>query len=327
MRRRTFISLLGGAAAWPLAARAQQQALPVIGFLHSGSLESRRDLLAMFLNGLAETGYNEGRNVAIEYRWAEDRFDRLQGLAADLVRGRMAVIATQGTGAALAAKSATQDIPIAFLIGTDPVQIGLVASLNRPGGNLTGVTILNGELASKRLELLHELVPAGTLIAYLSNPTNSAFSDDEAKLVQAAARVLGVHILPLYASSPSEIEAAFESLIQQQARALLASGDAFFGVSQRDQLVALAARHRVPAIYDRRGEAAVGGLISYGTDNADAWRQVGIYTGRLLKGEKPAELPVQQSTKVEMVINLKTAKALGLTVPLALLTRADEVIE
>jgi putative ABC transport system substrate-binding protein len=327
MRRRDFISLVGGAAMLPVMARAQPQALPVIGFLHSGSLESRRDLLAEFLKGLADTGYTEGRNVAIDYRWAEDRFDRLQSLAADLVRGRMAVIATQGTGAALAAKSATKDIPIAFLIGTDPVEIGLIASLNRPGGNLTGVTILNGELASKRLELLHELVPAATLIAYLSNPTNSAFSVDEGKLVQAAARVLGVRVLPLYASTPREIETAFENLIQQQAGALLASGDAFFGVSQRDRLVALAARHRVPAMYDRRGEAAAGGLISYGTDNTEAWRQVGIYTGRLLKGEKPSELPVQQSTKVELIINLKTAKALGLTVPLALLTRADEVIE
>jgi putative ABC transport system substrate-binding protein len=327
-RRKFLVTLGGAAAAWPLAARAQQAAMPIVGVLYTSSPAAAPHLTLAFRQGLNETGFIEGQNVRIEYRFAEGHYDRMPGMAADLVHRQVAVIATPSTTAAtLAAKAATQDIPIVFLVGTDPVQIGLVASLNRPGGNLTGVAILAVELAAKRLELLHELVPAATLIAYLSNPTNPIFADAEARVVQAAAHVLGVRILMLNATTPNEIEAAFESLIQQHADALLVGDDVFFQVSQRDQLVALAARHRVPAIYDRRENAAAGGLISYGTDIADAVRQVGVYTGRILKGEKPAELPVQQSIKVELVINMKTAKSLGLTFPLNLLGRADAVIE
>jgi putative ABC transport system substrate-binding protein len=326
MRRREFIAGLGSAAAWPLAARAQQPAVPVIGFLFSGSLEARRDDLAMFLRGLAETGYVEGRNVAIEYRWADNRTDRLPALAADLVRRKVAVIATFLTSSVIAARAATQDIPIVFLIGADPVQIGLVGSLNRPGGNLTGVVALGGETVAKCLEVLHETVPAATLIAHLINPTNPVFSDAESRGVQAAAHVLGLRLLTLNATTPSEIEAAFESLIQQQAGALLVSADTFFA-EQRDQVVALAARDRVPAMYQRREITAAGGLMSYAADVADGWRQVGVYTGRTLKGEKPADLPVQQSVKVELIINMKTAKFLGLTFPLNVLGRADAVIE
>jgi putative tryptophan/tyrosine transport system substrate-binding protein len=329
MRRREFIAGLGGAAAaWPLAARAQQSAIPVIGFLHSGQREIRRDQLPMFSKGLAESGYIEGRNVAVEYRWAEDQYDRLPGMVADLVRRKVSVIATPSTTpAALAAKAATRDIPIVFLVGTDPVQIGLVASLNRPASNLTGVVILNVELAPKRLELLHDLVPTATLIGYLSNPANPILADTEARLVQVAAGVLGVRVLTLNASTPNEIETAFQNLIQSGAHALLISSDAFFVISQRDQLIALAARHGIATIFDRKEDAAAGGLMSYGTDIADAWRLVGAYTGRILKGEKPAELPVQQSTRIETVINLKTAKALGLTIPETLLATADEVIQ
>jgi putative ABC transport system substrate-binding protein len=326
MKRRTFIAGLGSAAAWSLAARAQKPAVPIVGFLHNGSLdEQRRDLLASFLRGLAETGYIDGSNVAIEYRWGEFDYDRLSDLVTDLVRRRVAVIATlSNTAAALTAKAVTKDIPIVFLVGTDPVQIGLVASLNRPGGNLTGVTIIQIELAAKRLELLHELVPAATLIAYLSNPTNPVFADTESREVEAAARVLGVRIVTLSASTPSEIEAAFESLVRQQAGALLVGGDAIFG---HDQLAALAARHQVPAIYARREAALAGGLMAYGADTVEASRLVGVYSGRILKGEKPADLPVQQATKVELVLNTKTAKSLGLTFPLTLLGRADAVIE
>jgi putative tryptophan/tyrosine transport system substrate-binding protein len=330
IRRRKLITLLGGAAAWPLVARAQQTAMPIVGVLFTSppAVVMRLNLTPAFRQGLNDTGFIEGQNVRIEYRFAEGHYDRLPGMAAELVHRRVAVIATPSiTAAALAAKAATQDIPIVFLVGTDPVQIGLVASLNRPGGNLTGVVILSAELAVKRLELLHELVPAATLIAYLSNPTNPIFADAEAREVQAAARVLGMRILMLNASTPNEIEAAFESLIQLQADALLVGGDPFFGVTQRDQLVALAARHRVPAIYDRRENVEAGGLISYGTEITDAVRQVGVYTGRILKGEKPAELPVQQSMKVELIINMKTAKSLDLTFPLNLIGRADKIIE
>jgi putative ABC transport system substrate-binding protein len=326
MKRREFLTLLGGAAAWPLAARAQQPALPVIGFLGDGSLETRRDYLAMFLKGLAETGYVEGRSVTIEYRWAEDSSDRLPGLVADLVRRQVAVLAPTNTASAIAAKAATATIPIVFLHGSDPVQIGLVSSLNRPGGNITGVTVLAGELGAKRLELLREVVPAATLIAYLIKPDNP-FADSESRVVQVAARALGVRLLTLNASNPYEIESAFESLTQRQASALLVSADQFFDASQRDQIAALAARHRIPTMFGRREAAAAGGLISYGTDFGDAYRQVGVLTGRILKGEKPADLPVQQVTKVELAINMKTAKSLGLTFPLPLLGRADEVIE
>jgi putative ABC transport system substrate-binding protein len=287
--------------------------VPVIGFIGDGSLETRRDYLAAFLRGLAETGYVDGRNVIIEYRWAEDRSDRLPGLIADLARRQVAVLAPTNTASALAAKAATAAIPIVFLHGSDPVQIGLVSSLNRPGGNITGVTVLAGELGAKRLELLREVVPAATLIA--------------SRVVQAAAVPLGVRLLTLHASNPYEIESAFESLIQRQASALLVSADQFFDASQRDQIIALAARSRIPTMFGRGEAATAGGLISYGTDFADAYRQVGILTGRILKGEKPADLPVQQVTKVELVINLKTAKTLGITFPTSLLVRADGVIE
>jgi putative ABC transport system substrate-binding protein len=324
--RREFITLLGGAATWPVAARAQQPAMPVIGFLGDGSLETRRDYLATFLRGLAETGYVEGRNVTIEYRWAEDRSDRLPDLIADLVRRQVAVLVPTNTASAIAAKAATATIPIVFFLGSDPVQIGLVGSLNRPVGNITGVTGLSGELAAKRFELLREVVPAATLIAYLIKPDNP-FADSESRVVQAAAGAFGLRLLTLTASNPYEIESAFESLPQRQAGALLVSADQFFDASQRDQIVALAAHNRIPTMFGRREAAAAGGLISYGPDFADAYRQVGVLTGRILKGEKPADLPVQQATRVWLTINLKTAKALGITFPITLLGRADEVIE
>jgi putative tryptophan/tyrosine transport system substrate-binding protein len=276
---------------------------------------------------LAETGYVEGRNVAIEYRWAEGRYDRVPALVADLVRRRVAVIVIpNGTTSVLAAKAATQTIPIVFDIGSDPVKIGLVASLNRPGGNITGVASLYAELATKRLELLHELVPSAPSIAFLVNPANPVYAAAETKEVQLAAGALGVRLLVINASSPGEIEAAFGSLVQQQAGALLVGGDIFF-VSRTDQLIALAARHKISAIYGYLEQAVAGGLMSYGEKIADAQRMIGVYTGRILNGEKPAELSVQQVTKIQLVINLKTAKALGLIVPLGLLTRADEVIE
>jgi putative tryptophan/tyrosine transport system substrate-binding protein len=328
MNRRTFIAGLGGAAAWPVVARAQQQAMPVIGYLGTGSAELSRDFLPPFQRGLAETGYIEGRNVTIEYRWAEDRPERLPSLAADLVRRQVAVIATPGTAAsALAAKAATQSIPIVFLTGADPVEIGLIASLNQPGANLTGVAIQSAELTAKRLEMLHELIPAATSVAFLVNPSNATFTSGETTAARAAARVLALNLLILNASTPGEMEVAFESLINQQAGALLISGDRFLAVTQRDRIVAFAARHRIPAVYDRRENATAGGLASYGVDVMHAIRQVGVYTGRVLKGERPADLPVQQLVKIELVINMKTAKALGLTIPETLLATADEVIQ
>jgi putative ABC transport system substrate-binding protein len=327
MKRRQFITLVGGAAAWPVAARAQQAAMPVIGYLGGETFESSRDRIGAFHRGLSDTGYVEGRNLAIEYRWAEYHYDRLPALAAELVRRQAAVIAVGGSApGALALKAATRTIPIVFLIGPDPIELGLVASLNRPGGNLTGVTTVNVEVIAKRLELLHALVPAASSIGLLVNPTNVAATEPETRELQAAAAVLGLHLLVLNASSPSEVEKAFATLVQQRAGALLVSGESFF-TTQRDQIVALAARYAAPAIYSGRQYADAGGLMSYGTDGAEPWRLLGSYAGRILKGDKPADLPVQRSTKVELVINLKTAKALGLTVPLALLTRADEVIE
>jgi putative ABC transport system substrate-binding protein len=299
--------------------------MPVVGYLGAGSLEQQREFVAALLRGLAETGYVEGRNVAIEYRWAESRNDRLPALAADLVRRQVAVIITDSTPAALAAKAATQTIPIVFGVGSNPVEIGLVASLNRPGGNLTGVSLLNVDIAAKRVELLHELVPAATQIAVLVNPTNPA-GEDLLKEAQVGARVLGVRLSALNASSESEIDGAFAMLVGQRADALLVHGDPVF-IAQRDRIVALAARHAVPAIYQFREFAVAGGLMSYGASVADSYRQLGVYTGRILKGEKPADLPVQQSTRFEMVLNLKTAKALGLTVPTSTLLRANEVIE
>jgi putative tryptophan/tyrosine transport system substrate-binding protein len=328
MRRREFISLFGSAiASWPLAARAQQPAMPVIGFLHLTSPEPNRENLAAFRRGLAETGYTEQKNVAIEYRWALNQNDRLAALATELVRRQVSLIVVlESTNGALAAKAATQTIPIIFMQGADPVQIGLVDSLNRPGGNATGIDLLLARVAAKRLELLLALVPAAKSIAYLRNPTNPVYAETESKEVRAAASAHDVRLLIENASRASEIETAFEDLVQQRADALLVSSDGFF-LTHPGQIVALAAQHAVPAIYGWRQAMAAGGLMSYGTNIIDAWRQAGVYAGRVLKGERPAELPVQQVTKVELIINLKVAKALGLTFPMSILGRADEVIE
>jgi len=327
MRRREFIALLGAAAAWPPAARAQQRAMLVIGFLNPASLDARRDLIAAFHQGLAEAGYKEGRNVAIEYRWAEGRNERLPMLAADLVeRGVAVIVAADGTATALAAKAATPKTPIVFMVGADPVELGLVSSLARPGGNITGVGALAVGTVAKRLQLLHELIPAATEIAFLRNPTNPYYSALETRELQSAAPVLAMRLLLLDASTTSEIEAAFAKLVAQRAEAFLLGTDPFF-ITTRDLLVSLANRHMLPAIYPFREDAVAGGLASYGASNRDAFRMVGGYTGLILSGKKPADLPVQQVTKLEMVINLRTAKALGLSIPLPLLGRADEVIE
>jgi putative ABC transport system substrate-binding protein len=328
MRRRDILSLLGGAAvSWPKAVRAQQGAMPVVGLLNPASLETRRELIAAFHEGLAETGYIEKQNVIIEYRWAQGHNDRLPPLAADLVQHRVAVIvAADGTAAALAGKAATNTTPIVFMVGADPVELGLVASLGRPGGNMTGVGALAVGTVAKRLQLLHELVPAAVEIAFLHNPTNPYFSALETKELQAAAPILGLHLLSLDASSPTDIEAAFAMLIERRAGAFLLGTDPFF-ITARDQIVALASRHGIPAIYPFREDAVAGGLVSYGASNRDAFRLVGGYTGRILGGKKPADLPVQQVTKLEMVINMQAARALGLSIPLPLLGRADEVIE
>jgi putative tryptophan/tyrosine transport system substrate-binding protein len=328
MRRREFITFIGGAAAvWPVAVRAQQPALPVIGFLSGASLQTMRDYVTVFQRSLAETGFTEGRDVAIEYRWAEGHNDRLSELAADLVRRNVAVIVVgASTPGALAAKAATQTIPIVFFVGTDPVKVGLVASLAHPDSNVTGVTALNVELIAKSLELTHSLMPPGTTIAVLINPSNAPQSATERGIIQDVGRVLGVHFLVLTATSPGEIETAFATLVSERTGALVVSGENFF-LTQRDLLVGLAARHAVPTVYAYREFVLSGGLISYGTHYVDAFHQVGVDTGRILKGQKPADLPVQQVTKIELAINLKTAKTLGLTIPLPLLARADEVIE
>ena len=328
MKRRQFITLLGGAAAaWPLAARAQQPTMPVIGFVHLTSLQTNRENLSNFRLGLEDTGYTENKNVTIEYRWAQGRNDQLAILVAELVRQQVSVIAVlETTNGALAAKAATQTIPIVFMQGADPVQVGLVKSLNRPGGNLTGIGLLSAETAAKRLELLLELVPKAASIGYLRNPTNPVYAEAETREVETAARSHGVRLLIVNASSPSEIETAFADLVQQRTDALQVASDGFL-LTHPDQIVALAARHAVAAIYAWPQFTAIGGLMSYGTNIRNAWRQAGIYTGRILKGEKPADLPVQQVTKIDLVINLKTAKTLGLDVPLGLSAGADEVIE
>jgi putative ABC transport system substrate-binding protein len=324
--RRQFISALGGAATWPLAARAQLRAMPVIGFLGLLSPEEVAAEVAAFRQGLSETGYVEGQNVATEYRWAHGQFDQLPALASDLVRQRVSVLAAFGTPAsALAAKTATATIPIVFVTGDDPVRIGLVDSLNRPGGNATGIYMLTSALEPKRLELIHELVPNATVVGVIVD-ANSPDTSLQMKELPAAASALGQQIKIFNASNEAGIDTAFAAIVEQRIGAVLVASSPFF-LPQRQKFVALAAAHALPAVYFIRPFTDVGGLMSYGTNIAEAFRQTGLYTGRILKGEKPANLPVQQSVKVELVINLKTAKALGLTVPLPLLGRADEVIE
>jgi putative ABC transport system substrate-binding protein len=326
MRRRQFISLIAGTAAWPLAAHAQQPAMPVIGFLSGRSLEDSKQMMAALGLGLVGQGFVEHQNVAIEYRWADGHYDRLPALAADLVRRQVAVILAVGSvPSPLAAKAATSTIPIVFVVGGDPVKFGLIATLNRPGGNLTGVSVLSGPLTAKRLELLRELVPQAGIVACLVNPKNPE-ADSQLTDIRAAARTFGQELLILNASTDHELDTAFATLARERAAGLLLGNDAFF-VLRRDQISALAARHAIPAVYFLREFAVAGGLMSYGDSLTDAYRQVGDYVGRILKGTKPADLPVQQSTKVELIINLETARVLGLEVPPTLLARADEVIE
>jgi putative ABC transport system substrate-binding protein len=325
MRRREFITLLGGSAAWPLAARAQQPAMPVIGYLSALSEGPAAALLAAFRRGLNETGFAEGRNITIEFRWAEGQYQRLPAMAAELVRRPVSLILAQAPPAALAAKAATTTTPIVFVVGFDPVGVGLVASLNRPGGNATGMTLISPALGQKRLEMLREIAPQASVIAMLVNPV-SPDAVPEIGSVQAVAHGLGLQLAMFNASTPSEVSAAFAALAERKPDALLVGTDPFL-VNHRDDIVARAARLRIPAIYPFREFAADGGLISYGTNIANSYRQAGIYAGRILKGAKPADLPVAQPTTFELIINLKTAKALGLTVPSTLLARADEVIE
>ena len=327
MRRREFICLVGGAVAWPFTAFAQQRFMPTIGYLSARTLEDSVELLANFRRGLAETGFVEGRNVAILYRSLEGHNDRLQEIVADLVRRRVAVITIpNNTASALAAKAATQTIPIVFNIGSDPVAMGLVATLSHPGKNATGVTMQQTAVTAKRLQLLHELVPTATSIAMLVNPGNPRLAEAEANEAQQAARTFGVDLLVLKAGNWHEIDASFAALVQQQAGALLINSDVFY-VSRTAQLVALAARYAVPTSYGFLEQGAAGGLMCYGAELAATQYTIGVYTGRILKGEKPGDIPVEQVTKVQLILNMKTAKSLGLTVPLSLLGRADKVIE
>ncbi|MFL6951292.1 MAG: ABC transporter substrate-binding protein [Xanthobacteraceae bacterium] len=326
MKRREFITLIGGAAAWPLAARAQQSAMPVVGFLNSSSPGGYAPRVTAFRQGLNEAGYIEGRNVTIEYRWAEGHHDRLPELAADVVRRKVTVITATTTPAALAAKAATATIPVVFETGGDPVKLGFVANLNRPGGNLTGVTNLNVEVTPKRLEVLHEIIPTATTFALLINSSSPGLAESTTRNVRASARTLGVALHVVSATTDNEIDDAFASLAKVRAGGLVIGSDSFF-TSRSERLASLALRYALPAVYQWREFAVAGGLISYGTDSRDAYRLAGIYTARVLKGEKPADLPVQQATKVELYINLKTAKTLGITIPLPLSGRADELIE
>jgi putative tryptophan/tyrosine transport system substrate-binding protein len=327
VKRREFITLLGGAAAWPLAARAQQPALPVVGFIRDGSADANARYVAGFRKGLNDTGYLEGQNVTVEYHWLEDQYDRLPALVADLVRRRVAVIAAPGnTPAALAAKAATATIPIVFGVPQDPVQLGLVASLARPGGNATGINFFASEVVAKRLRLLHDLVPKAVRIALLVNPANAPTARSTLRDIPEAASALGLQIQVLEATTSREIEAAFATLVRERADALFVTADAFFS-SRRVQFQTLATHYSIPAAYGSGAFVEAGGLMSYGTDLTDMFRQIGVYTGRILKGDKPADLPVTQPTKFEFVINLQTARALDLEVPPALLAIADEVIE
>jgi putative tryptophan/tyrosine transport system substrate-binding protein len=327
MQRRDFIKLLGGAAvAWPLAVRAQQAAMPVIGFLNSASPVEWVPFVEAFKKGLGEEGYVDGQNVAIEYRWAEGQYDQLPGFAAELVARRVSIlVATGGEVAAQAAKLATNIIPIVFAVGGDPVKLGLVASLNRPGGNMTGVSLLTSSLASKRLEVLREVVPKAESIGMLVKPGRPS-TDEQVRDAREAARALGLRVHLLEANRERDFERAFATLVQMQMGALLVGSDPFFN-SQRDHIVALAARHHIPAIYETREFARAGGLMSYGTILTEGYLEIGIYAGKILKGARPADLPVQQATKVELIVNLKTAKTLGITVPQSVQSRADEVIE
>jgi putative ABC transport system substrate-binding protein len=328
VKRREFITLIGSAAAaWPLAARAQQAAMPVVAFVHGGSSDATARNVAAFRKGLSETGYVEGQNAAVDYHWLEGKFDRLPSLMADLVRRRVAVITTPGGNlASLAAKAATTTIPIVFGVGEDPVKMGLVASVARPGGNATGINFFVQEILAKRLGLLHELVPKAVRIGVLVNPANTPIAEATLREIPEAARAIGLQIQVLNASTSREIEAAFATLVRDRADALFVAADVFF-VSRRVQFATLATRYGIPAAYGTRDMVEAGGLMSYATDTVDMFRQVGVYTGQILKGVKPAELPVLQSTKFEFVINLQTAKALGLDVPNSLQLLADEVIE
>jgi putative ABC transport system substrate-binding protein len=327
MRRREFIAGIGSAAAWSGAARAQQPAMPVIGYIGTGTRESDAFRLPSFLRGLGETGYVEGRNVAVQYRWAEEHNDRLPTLAADLVRQQVNVIAVPAsTPGALAAKAATATIPIVFYIGLDPVELGLVANLSRPGGNITGVTGWNVTVGPKRLELLHETVPTATALGLLVNPISPELANADAKEQHAAAQTLGLRLHVLHASAKEDLDAIFAKLVELRVGGLVIGTDSFFN-THKEQLAALSVQHRVPTIHQYREFAVAGGLMSYGTETSELSRQVGVYTGRILKGDKPGDLPVQQATRVELIINMKTARMLGLTIPLPLLGRADEIIE